>query len=158
MREKSALYQCSDIPFVLQLYATAKNDHKIAFITELCGGGDLRACLKEHGAFSIEAVRYYGACILVALESMHRRGVIHRDVKPENIMLNDQRQPVLSDFGCVKLIGPDAQRQSVKSDPDFVGTPQFMAPELITIPKSILTMDPEDMFRAIYPKCLFVEN
>lgn len=131
---------------MLQLYATAKSDSKIAFITELCPNGDLRACLKQHGPFSLDAVRYYGSCILMALDCMHRKGVIHRDVKPENIMLNGANQPILSDFGCVKLIGNEVKRESVKSDPDFVGTPQFMAPELITIPKSILNMTPEQIF------------
>merc|ERR1712113_838505 len=53
-------------------------------------------------------------------------------------------QPILSDFGCVKLIKP-TDESSVKSDPDFVGTPQFMAPELITIPKSILTQSAEEI-------------
>ena len=146
MRERKALYECQGIPFVLQLYATAKNDKHIAFITELCANGDLLQYLKKNGSFSIDSIRYYASCIIVALDALHEQCIIHRDVKPENIMLNNLNQPILSDFGCVKLIRPKFEkRESIKSDPDFVGTPQFMAPELISIPKSVLMQSPEEI-------------
>merc|ERR1712154_750964 len=88
---------------------------------------------------------YYGSCIIYALHELHKKCIIHRDVKPENIMLNDLNQPILSDFGCVKLIKPEFESESIQSDPDFVGTPQFMAPELITIPKSILMKSAQEI-------------
>lgn len=145
LRERNALYQCQNVPFVLQLYATAKNDRKIAFITQLCPNHDLLQCLEKYGPFSISAIKYYAACLIYCIKYLHSNCIIHRDIKPENIMLNELNQPILSDFGCVKLIGPKYESESVKSDPDFVGTPQFMAPELITIPKSLLTQSPEDI-------------
>eukprot|EP01083_Nonionella_stella_P082034 226365_1 len=145
LREKKALYECKDIPFVLQLYATAKNDKNIAFITQLCSNGDLLQCLEQNGGFSLNAIRYYAACIVYALDMLHKKCIIHRDIKLENIMLNDRNEPILSDFGCVKLIGDTVEREPIKSDPDFVGTPQFMAPELITIPKSLLSKSPQQI-------------
>eukprot|EP01084_Bolivina_argentea_P234931 395474_1 len=145
LREKKALYECSNIPFILQLYATAKNDKNIAFITELCINGDLLQCLDTNGPFSLNAIKYYASAIIYALDKLHLKCIIHRDIKPENIMLNDINQPIISDFGCVKLIKPQFELESIKSDPDFVGTPQFMAPELITIPKSLLTKSAEEL-------------
>jgi serine/threonine protein kinase len=67
-------------------------------------------------------------------------------VKPENILLTANWEPRLSDFGCVKIIAPsEAQRESVKKDPDFVGTPEFMAPELMTLEGRL----PENQMKAL---------
>merc|ERR1712129_155476 len=82
----------------------------------------------------------------MGLDVLHSKGIIHRDVKPENIMLNAVNQPILSDFGCCKLISK--KQEAIQSDPDFVGTPQFMAPELITIPKYILTQSAEQIMNS----------
>ncbi|ETO33223.1 protein kinase 61C, isoform F, partial [Reticulomyxa filosa] len=176
LREKKALYACQDIPFVMRIFGTAKNDHNICFITEYCPNGDLLVALRTYGAFTLASTQYYIACIISAMEHMHDRGIVHRDLKPENILLAKDNTPRISDFGCVKILpqvkatvtdqsninnnnnnnnnnenkeerqskgtddldkntdnknGNNNKRKDMKSDdPDFVGTPEFMAPEL----------------------------
>ena len=65
MREKRALYHCRrlKVPFTMQLYATAKNSEKIAFITQLLPNGDLLDSLTKYGAFNYNACQYYMSCI-----------------------------------------------------------------------------------------------
>lgn len=147
LREKVSLYACqSSNNFIIHLFATLKNETKIGFITELCINQDLREYLAstKSNCNSLE-IQYYGACIISAMQYLHKHCIIHRDIKPENILLNKEFQPKLSDFGCVKLLPPmygtcDVQSNAIQEDPDFVGTPEFMAPELITISKSVFAM------------------
>ena len=63
-----------------------------------------------------------------ALAYAHSKGVIHRDVKPTNILLSETDQPMLSDFGVAKMIGSD-QTQGLTATGASIGTPEYMAPE-----------------------------
>lgn len=115
-----------DHPNVARVRDLVVEGQTLAIVMDLVTGRDLRAVLRERGTFEPEAVAAWGAGIAAGLEAAHRRGVVHRDVKPENVLLDettDPPTPRLTDFGVARLL--QEARQSTMT----VGTPQYMAPE-----------------------------
>mgnify|MGYP001308267224 FL=1 len=64
-----------------------------------------------------------------ALETAHQRGVIHRDVKPSNILITEDGTPLLSDFGIAKILADDLNGEGLTTSGAAIGTPEYMAPE-----------------------------
>ncbi|RBY76938.1 serine/threonine protein kinase [Blastococcus sp. TF02-09] len=101
----------------------------LAIVMDLVRGADLRARLRAAGTLPVaEAVRI-AADVLEALAAAHARGVLHRDVKPDNVLLTDAEPPavLLSDFSIARL----AQETTVRMT-GVLGTPDYMAPEIFT--------------------------
>ena len=101
----------------------------LAIVMDLVRGADLRARLRAAGTLPVpEAVRI-AADVLEALAAAHGRGVLHRDVKPDNVLLTDAEPPavLLSDFSIARL----AQETTVRMT-GVLGTPDYMAPEIFT--------------------------
>jgi serine/threonine-protein kinase len=97
----------------------------VAIVMDLVSGGDLRRKLTAAGTLLPAEVARVGAGVAAALAAVHAAGVVHRDVKPENVLLDDS-VPRLTDFGISRLAAEtDLGRRSL-----MVGTPQYMAPEL----------------------------
>jgi serine/threonine protein kinase len=97
----------------------------VAIVMDLVGGGDLRARLSAEKSLLPAEVARIGAGVAAALAAVHRAGVVHRDVKPENVLM-DGTVPRLTDFGISRLAtATDLGRRSL-----LVGTPQYLAPEL----------------------------
>jgi len=71
-------------------------------------------------------VRFYGSQIALALDHLHRFGIIYRDLKPENILMDQEGYLKLADFGMAKVLKGDEKATS------FCGTPEYLAPEIIT--------------------------
>ncbi|HEY3466187.1 MAG TPA: protein kinase [Amycolatopsis sp.] len=97
----------------------------VAIVMDLVGGGDLRARLNAEKTLLPAEVARIGAGVAAALAAVHQAGVVHRDVKPENVLM-DGTVPRLTDFGISRLAtATDLGRRSL-----LVGTPQYLAPEL----------------------------
>ncbi|MGW4520530.1 protein kinase domain-containing protein [Amycolatopsis sp. NPDC004378] len=97
----------------------------VAIVMDLVGGGDLRARLNAEKTLLPSEVARIGAGVASALAAVHQAGVVHRDVKPENVLM-DGTVPRLTDFGISRLAtASDLGRRSL-----LVGTPQYLAPEL----------------------------
>jgi serine/threonine protein kinase len=96
-------------------------------VMELITGGTLRVYMSIPLPYQ-EAIRFL-LPVARALEEAHRNNVIHRDVKPSNILINDKREPVLSDFGIAKLIDPNITTNHLTVTGLVIGTPDYMAPE-----------------------------
>ena len=94
-------------------------------ITEFVGGGTLRDLLKERKILPVsEASRImYDACS--ALYYTHKKGIIHRDIKPDNVMFTDAREVKVTDFGLARLSDSSFQTRTGLS----MGTPRYMSPE-----------------------------
>ncbi|WP_327151779.1 protein kinase domain-containing protein [Nocardia sp. NBC_01329] len=88
--------------------------------------GSLDAWIRHHGPLSAEDVLQIGAKIAGALESAHRLGVVHRDVKPGNILLTDYGEPALTDFGIAHIAGGFRTAAGTAT-----GSPAFTAPEVL---------------------------
>ncbi|WP_395309170.1 protein kinase [Mycobacterium sp. AMU20-3851] len=86
---------------------------------------NLGAWVKGHGPMALEEVLPIGVRLAGALETAHRAGVLHRDVKPPNVLLTDYGEPQLSDFGIARIAGARDLAKDV-----VAGSPSYTAPEL----------------------------
>jgi len=109
-------------PFIIRLFNVFQDDYRLYMVTSLLPGGELESILPERG-LSENTAKFYAAGVLEALTYMHRKHIIHRDVKTDNILLNDKGYPVLIDMGFAKYVSDKSYT--------FCGSPMFMAPETI---------------------------
>jgi len=110
-------------PCIMQFIKTFQDHEYIYFLTEFLGGGDLFYAIREIGCLSKEQSQFFSACIILALSYLHGRGIMYRDLKPENVLLDSKGNAKLVDFGCCKK----ALRTTT-----LVGTPEYLAPEVIS--------------------------
>jgi len=104
-------------------------DRAIAIIMEYVAGGTVRDRLREYGAFSAEDAERVLRDVATALGYAHRHGIVHRDVRPENVFLEKSTgRALLADFGIARRIEDDAPITLLGA---ALGTPQYMSPEQI---------------------------
>ncbi|XP_059443967.1 serine/threonine-protein kinase WAG1-like [Corylus avellana] len=89
-----------DHPFLPTLYAHLNVSHYACLLIDYCPGGDLHSLLRRqpNNRLSLQAVRFFAAEVLVALEYLHALGVVYRDLKPENVLIREDGHIMLSDF------------------------------------------------------------
>ena len=104
LNEKEVLLTL-DCPFIVRL-ATCWQDPKLLYmLLEPCMGGELRTVMHSFPKNQIPErnARFYAACIVLALRHMHERDIVHRDLAPENLMVDDHGYIRLVDFGFSKV-------------------------------------------------------
>lgn len=89
-------------PFIVDLIYAFQTKGKLYLILEYLSGGELFMHLEREGIFLEDTASFYVAEITLALEHLHRQGIIYRDLKPENILLDAQGHVKLTDFGLCK--------------------------------------------------------
>ena len=124
--EKEIL-QSIDYPFLCGLVFCFQTEERIYFIMPFLNGGELFQHLRKFRTFDEDKVRFYGAQIALALDYLHSKGIIYRDLKPENILMDEEGYLKLADFGMAKKLKDDEKAMS------FCGTPEYLAPEIITM-------------------------
>ena len=97
------------------------------FAMEYVEGGALHERLRARGPFAPAEAARLGRDLADALAHAHARGVLHRDVKPRNVLLSQQGRVLLTDFGLVRRTGPGVERLTRTGE--IVGTPGYMSPE-----------------------------
>ena len=120
--EKNVLLKV-DHPFIMKMVKYLKNENYIFFIEEYINGKELWEVIRDIGLLSKEQTQFYSASILCAIDYLHKKKIIYRDIKPENIMVTETSYIKVIDFGTVKEIN---ERTST-----IIGTPHYMAPEII---------------------------
>lgn len=117
----------------VELYATFQDSDHVFMLMEFVPGGDLITYLQKKNRFSPKETAFYMAELLEALDCVHKHGYVHRDVKPDNVILTQYGHLKLLDFGLCKHeaevgeAGEDTSRRArLRSR---AGTPQYMAPE-----------------------------
>jgi cGMP-dependent protein kinase len=122
-QERELLLQIEH-PFIMKLVKTFKDKDWIYFLTEFVNGADMFDVIRDIGVLTESAAQFYCSCLVSALKYLHERCIIYRDLKPENIIIDAQGYPKLIDFGTAKQIRGRTMT--------LVGTPHYMAPEVIT--------------------------
>jgi WD40 repeat protein len=96
-------------------------------------GGSLRHLLKQEGALPLENAVHMVDQIASALTVAHRHGVVHRDIKPDNILLDDDGNAFLADFGIAKDLGHITGFIEVETPESVVGSPSYLSPEQVKV-------------------------
>jgi ABC-type branched-subunit amino acid transport system substrate-binding protein/DNA-binding beta-propeller fold protein YncE len=115
-----------DHPNVVPIYEAREHDGQLYLAMRYVPGTDLRSRLAEQGPLDADLALRTLVQVADALDAAHRRGLVHRDVKPANILLDDERHAYLTDFGISKQLSS----QSTATE-QVVGTLDYMAPERI---------------------------
>jgi tRNA A-37 threonylcarbamoyl transferase component Bud32 len=119
-----------DSSYIVRIYALRETDDLgLLIIMEYVGGGTLNDVLNEEGALRWERGLPFVTQILRAFEDAHDVGVIHRDIKPHNIMLSGGEQVKITDFGIAKLRQPDSEKTITQGG--MGGTLKYMSPEQV---------------------------
>lgn len=122
--EKTIMAKCNS-KFIVKLYNTYKDTRYLYFLMEPCLGGDLWSVLQKHKYFDEKTSVFFAGCVILAFEYLHNKNIIYRDLKPENLMLDNRGYLKLIDFGFAKYLAPGEKTWT------FAGTPEYVAPEII---------------------------
>jgi serine/threonine protein kinase len=122
MTEKYVLSMGTRNNFLTRLFSTFQTQGKLYFMMECQPRGDLLSHIKKFGKFCRKRTLCYTAELFVGLQFLHSRGVIHRDIKLEKLLLDNEGHIKITDFGMSKLGGTATT---------FCGTPSYIAPEII---------------------------
>ena len=120
-----------DHPNIIPVYAAGQAGGLLYIVMRYTGRGDLRALLEANGPLNLEQATSITASVADALDAAHAEGMIHRDVKPANILIDDrdgQEHYYLSDFGITKIV---SSGRSLTTTGQIVGTIDYIAPEQI---------------------------
>jgi serum/glucocorticoid-regulated kinase 2 len=122
--EKEIL-QTIEHPFLCGLVFCFQTLQRVYFIMPFLSGGEIFQQLRKSKTFTEETVRFYGAQIAIAIDYLHKKGIAYRDLKPENVLIDDTGYLRLTDFGMAKKLNEGEKAMS------FCGTPEYLAPEII---------------------------
>ena len=125
MAERNVL-SLSNHPFIVKLNFAFQTSSKLFLILDYCQGGDLSKHLYYEKRFKEQRAKFYLCEVLLALEDLHKRDIIFRDLKPDNVVLDEKGHIKLTDFGLSKEGVFDSQ--SAKS---FCGSIAYLAPEML---------------------------
>lgn len=125
MDEKNILASMES-SFILGLHKTFKNNKFVFLLTDAYLGGDLWRTLHTKGPFNDSVARFYVACVVEAFDYLHKRHFCYRDLKPENLMVDNNGYVRLVDLGFAKKVPPGHKTWT------FCGTPEYIPPEIIS--------------------------
>lgn len=116
----------SEHPFIVNLRYAFQTKNRLFMISDFCRGGELFFHLKKLRVLSEDIARFYAAEIALALDYLHKKDIVYRDLKPENVLITEDGHIKLTDFGL--------SREGVAGETDattFCGTPEYLSPEMI---------------------------
>jgi eukaryotic-like serine/threonine-protein kinase len=113
-------------PHIVALHDVGEHDGRTFLVMDLVEGSSLKARLEQGGALAPRQAAAIVQHVLLALHHAHARGIVHRDVKPGNILLTEQGAAVVTDFGLGRFMD---QEQSLTRPGQAMGTMGYMAPE-----------------------------
>ncbi|KAF5375200.1 hypothetical protein D9758_000355 [Tetrapyrgos nigripes] len=132
LKFESSTLKDLDHPHIVHYLGWEEGPDNLCIFMEYVSGGTIRSCLDTHGAFQDEITRSFTKQILDGLQYLHSRGVIHRDLKADNILVESDGTCKISDFGISK----QAQEIEARAFTGMKGTVYWMAPEVVEPDKS----------------------
>ena len=111
--------------FIVNLWFAFQDEEDLFFVVDLMLGGDLRYHAQRSGAFSEDRIRLYTAELTLALVYIHSRNIIHRDIKPDNVLMDENGHVHLADFNVAASIRKGTLLYA------RAGTKPYMAPEIL---------------------------
>jgi Protein kinase domain len=124
LRREAIVLTELDHPHIVRVLEVLHDGDGVALAMQFAPGGSLDELLAERGRLTAGQLVAVAAPVADALASAHRRGILHGDVKPANVLFTSDGEPLLSDFGVARTLGDGTGDQ-------VSGTPEYVAPELL---------------------------
>ncbi|HEY6318192.1 MAG TPA: protein kinase, partial [Acidimicrobiia bacterium] len=115
-------------PGIVAIYDAGDDDGVVYIVMEYVEGRDLRRLLDERGTLPVSAASHIAERVALALDQAHGHGVVHRDVKPANVLVADDGRVKVTDFGIAKAA---SLRDDLTSTGTVLGTARYLAPEQV---------------------------
>ncbi|CAN1129401.1 Mitogen-activated protein kinase kinase kinase NPK1 [Linum perenne] len=128
LEEEVKLLKNLSHPNIVRYLGTVREDDSLNILLEFVPGGSISSLLGKFGSFPESVIRMYTKQLLLGLEYLHKNGIMHRDIKGANILVDNKGCIKLADFGASKKVVELATLNGAKS---MKGTPYWMAPEVI---------------------------
>ena len=152
LKERDTLERV-DSPHVVRLRDMVTEGETLGLVMDYVGGGDLADVIRKQGTLAPGLVASYGAAIASGLSAIHAAGLVHRDVKPANILMDDSSAPPaprVADFGVARICDSAV---STRSTGGGAGTPLYMSPEAADGLPAAPSMDVYSLGAMLYEMC-----